>query len=43
MLRQIAYDYAQELWFDTKNKVLHIYDKMGQDLGAYYSNELRLK
>ena len=43
MLRQIASDYAQELWFDTKNKVLHIYDKMGQDLGAYYSNELRLK
>lgn len=43
MIRQIAEDYRQELWFDTKNKILHIYDKMGKPLGAYYSNELKLK
>lgn len=43
MIQRIAQDYGQEVWFDTKNKVLHIYDKMGEGLGAYYSNELRLK
>lgn len=43
MIRQIAEDYVQELWFDTKNKILHVYDKMGSSLGAYYSNELKLK
>ena len=43
MITQIAYDYNQELWFDTKNKVLHIYDKMGVNRGVWVSNELRLK
>ena len=43
MIKQIAEDYGQELWFDTKNKVLRIYDKMGTDFGAYFSNELNLK
>lgn len=43
MVYQIAEDYVQELWFDTKNKVLHVYDKMGKNLGAYYSNELKLQ
>lgn len=43
MLYQIAGDYQQELWFDTKNKILWVYEKMGKSLGAYYSNELRLK
>lgn len=45
MIRQIAEDFRQELWFDTKNKLLHIYDKdgLGKPLGAYYSNELKLK
>lgn len=43
MIKTIAEDYGQELWFDTKNKVLRIYDKMGASLGAYFSNELRLK
>lgn len=43
MLRQIADDYQQDLWFDTKTKTLQVYDKMGKSLGAYYSNELRLK
>lgn len=43
MLRQIATDYRQELWFDTKNKILHVYDTMGKAYGDYYSNELKLK
>lgn len=43
MIHTIADDYGQEVWFDTKNKVLNIYDKMGKDFGAFYSNELRLK
>ena len=43
MINSIAEDFNQELWFDTKNKKLKIYDKMGDSLGAYYSNELRLK
>lgn len=43
MIRQIAEDYGQELWFDTKNKILRVYDKMGAEFGAYFSNELNLK
>lgn len=43
MLQQIAEDYKQELWFDTKNKILNVYDQMGREYGTYYSNELRLK
>ena len=43
MIKLIAEDYGQELWFDTKNKVLNVYDKIGNELGAYFSNELRLK
>ena len=43
MIKQIAKDYGQEFWFDTKTKTLRIYDKMGAEFGAYFSNELRLK
>ena len=43
MIKTIAEDYGQEYWFDTKNKILKVYDKMGESLGAYFSNELRLK
>lgn len=43
MIYQIAEEYVQELWFDTKNKILKVYDKMGKNLGAYYSNELKLQ
>ena len=43
MIKQIANDYGQELWFDTKNRVLRVYDKMGVQFGAYYSNELSLR
>ena len=43
MICQTAKDYGQEIWFDTKNKVLRVYDKMGAEFGAYFSNELNLK
>ena len=43
MIKTLVEDYGQEIWFDTKNKVLKVYDKMGDSLGAYFSNELRLK
>lgn len=43
MIKQVAEDFGQEFWFDTKTKVLRIYDKMGSEFGAYFSNELNLK
>ena len=43
MIELLAADFEQDLWFDTKNKVLRVYDRMGSDFGAFYSNELRLK
>lgn len=43
MINQIAEDYGHEIWFDTKNKIVKIYDFIGKELGAYYSNELKLK
>lgn len=43
MIEIISEDYGKEYWFDTKNKILKIYDKMGSSLGAYFSNELKLK
>ena len=43
MIKQVAVDYGQDFWFDTKNKVLRIYDVMGDEFGAYYSNELQLR
>lgn len=43
MIRKIAEDNKQELWFDTKNKLVRVYDKMGKEFGSYFSNELYLK
>lgn len=43
MIQRIAEDYGQEVWFDTKNKVVHIYTTIGTNRGTYFSNELRLK
>ena len=43
MLKTLTEEYGLEKWFDSKNKIVHIYDHRGKDLGAYYSNELRLK
>lgn len=43
MIEQLASDIGQDIWFDTKNKVLRVYDRMGAEFGAFYSNELKLK
>ena len=44
MINKIAKDYNQERWFDTKNKILYIYDTIGNNDGnIYYSNELKIK
>lgn len=43
MIEMLATENEQDLWFDTKNKILRVYDKMGSEFGAFYSNELRLK
>lgn len=43
MIRQIQKDYNHEILFDTKNKILKVYDTMGSANGAYFSNELKLK
>lgn len=43
-LRAVQEETNQELWFDTKNKVVHIYDKIGSlESTSYYSNELKLR
>lgn len=43
LLEQIKSDYDLEYWYDTKNKILKVYDSMGGDRGTYFSNEIRLK
>lgn len=43
MIRKIAYKNNQEVWFDTKQKVVKVFDKMGSNRGQFYSNELSLK
>jgi phage minor structural protein len=43
MIELMAEDNLQEIWFDTKNKTVYVYDKIGSDFGAFYSNELRLQ
>lgn len=43
LIRQIQKDYDLEIIFDTKHKVVKVYDYIGQNVGTYFSNELRLK
>ena len=43
ILEMIKADYDLEYWYDTRNKVLKVYDHMGGNRGTYFSNELRLK
>ena len=44
MIREIQEQTNQEIWFDTKNKVLRVYDRMGEDNNKwYYSNQLKLQ
>lgn len=43
-LRQVASMNGHELWFDTKNKIIKVYDRMGRvNSNVYYSNELKLR
>jgi len=39
----IKEDYDLEIFYDTKNRIVKVYDHMGEDRGLYFSNELRLK
>lgn len=43
LLLQLKQDYNIELWFDTKRKIVHVYDQMGDTRGTYFSNELNLR
>ena len=44
MLKTIAEQNGQELWFDTKNKIVKVYDTMGRiHSNVYYSNEINLR
>ena len=43
LLEQIKADYNLEYWYDTKAKVLKVYDHLGGERGTYFSNEIRLK
>lgn len=43
ILLQIKEDFSLEYWFDTKNKILKVYDYMGSNKGTYFSNDKRLK
>ncbi len=44
MIRLIQEQTNQEVWFDTKNKVLHVYEKLGSDVStSYYSNDVSLR
>lgn len=43
LLELIKSDYDLEYWYDTKAKVLEVYDHLGGSRGSYFSNELRLK
>ena len=43
ILLQIKEDFSLEYWFDTKNKILKVYDYMGANRGTYFSNDKRLK
>lgn len=43
ILLQIKEDFSLEYWFDTKNKILKVFDYMGANRGTYFSNDKRLK
>lgn len=43
MIKKVVEDYNLEIFFDTKHKVIEVYDYMGKDLGTFFSNELNLK
>ena len=43
MIREIQQQTNQEVWFDTKNKILKVYNKMGSSIvRSYYANDIHL-
>lgn len=43
MIQKIIEDYDLEVFYNTKEKVVEVYDYLGKDRGTYFSNELKLK
>jgi phage minor structural protein len=43
IITQIKNDFNLEIWYDTLNKKIHVYDSIGEDKGVALLNELRLK
>ena len=43
IITQIKQDFDLDVLYDTKNKIVKVYTKVGKEKGAYFSNELRLK
>lgn len=42
LLELIKEDYDLEIFYDTKEKIVKVYDYIGKEGGAYFSNELKL-
>ena len=43
MIKKVIEDYNLEIFFNTKYKVVEIYDYIGSNKGTFFSNELHLK
>ena len=43
IIKQIQSDFNLDIIYDTKNKIVKVYTKVGTDKGAYLSNELRMR
>ena len=43
LLYKIRDAFMAEIWFDTKNKIVHFDDHIGSDRGVYFRRELNLK
>ena len=43
LIKQIREDYDLECLFDTKNKIIKVYDYIGENKGVYFTNELMLR
>lgn len=43
MLETFKQDFGVEMIYDTMRKVVKIYDRIGSEKGAYFSNQLKLK
>jgi hypothetical protein len=43
IIKLIQSDFNLDVLYDTKNKIVKIYTKVGKEKGAYFSNELKLQ